>query len=78
MRIDVAVRNLEQLKAEKLTKVDRQYRLLCAGIHPDTGDRMWIDCITTAGTFRMDAGENAAAKMLLGVQLTERLEVGDG
>jgi hypothetical protein len=73
MLIKIAERSLNQHKEQKLKEVHRQYELVKNGIHPITGEKLSVECVTSQGNFIMNAGENAAVKMSLGVQLYERL-----
>ena len=56
-------------KQEKaIATVTAKYSKVCAGLDPETGAKIYVDCETTIGTFRMNAGRDAYTRMREGVQ----------
>ncbi len=65
-------KTLAEAQAKALKVVNRKYNQLCTGTDPETGKNVYVDCVTASGTFRMNAGKDAADKMDGGVRIFER------
>ena len=59
------------LREEKLKILVVKYVKVCSGTDPETGQDIYVDCLTANGTYRMNSGEMAATKMDGGVRIFE-------
>ena len=62
--ISERMKTLDGCRSELLSKLSRQFALVCEGTDPATGKGIYVDCVIAegdnAGTYRMDAGKSAA------------------
>lgn len=65
------VENLSQAKQAKLNGVSIGYSFVCNGEDPATNKDIFVDCVVSGTTYRMNAGQEAATNMDAGVRIFE-------